>query len=181
MDQRIPHELLHILLFQTTGAGFYNLPTWLSEGLASNAELYPNPDYHLLLDNAVENDTLLPISLLCETFPRDASNAILSYAQSASFTSYLYRTYGKSGLQDLVGAYANGLDCENGAQVAVGKSLSELDRNWQSEELSTNVVLSTMNNILPWLILLLTVLAVPVGIAISRARQKSDILSKDNH
>ena len=52
MERQIPHELMHILLYDTVGEGYVNLPAWLSEGLATVAELYPNPDYLVLLENA---------------------------------------------------------------------------------------------------------------------------------
>lgn len=173
MEQRIPHELMHVLLYQSTDLGYTNLPTWLNEGLASLAELYPNPDHRILLDNAIQRDSLLPISSLCKTFPRDASNALLSYAQSASFTRYLHDTYGTSGLQALVTHYANGLDCEHGAQVALGKSLTQLERQWRRDALAENIALSALNNLLPWLTLLVAVLVAPIGLLIYRLRQRA--------
>ncbi len=78
IEQRIPHELAHIALFKSTGLGYYNLPTWLNEGLASLAEIYPNQDYQVLLEHAIETDSLLPMQSLCNGFPRDASSALLS-------------------------------------------------------------------------------------------------------
>ncbi|MRS03156.1 hypothetical protein EG832_08030, partial [bacterium] len=45
MERQIPHELMHILEYQVTGPAYNQIPVWLLEGLASSAELYPNPDY----------------------------------------------------------------------------------------------------------------------------------------
>ena len=70
MQQRLPHEIMHVALFQATDLGYENLPIWLSEGLASLVELYSNPDYRFMLDYAVENEELLPILSLCQGFPR---------------------------------------------------------------------------------------------------------------
>jgi Peptidase MA superfamily len=172
IDQRVPHELMHVLLFQFTDPGYANLPTWLNEGLASQVELYPNSDYPILLEEAVKRQTLIPMVSLCQTFPRDASNALLSYAQAASFTKYLYNTYGTTGLVDLVKAYANGLDCQRGAQHALGLNLTQLERGWRSDVLAIDVVQSAVNNLLPWVILLLAVLAVPAFIAIRHLRYR---------
>jgi len=98
IQQRIPHELMHVLLYQSTDPGYANLPIWLSEGLASLVELYPNSDYQVLLENAVEKDSLIPMAALCPSFPRQASSALLSYAQAASFTRFLHNSYGTNRL-----------------------------------------------------------------------------------
>ncbi|MBN1146954.1 MAG: hypothetical protein JXA78_06850 [Anaerolineales bacterium] len=172
-EQRIPHELMHIMLYQATSLGYANLPAWLNEGLASMAELYPNSDYNILLDDAVQRDGLLPMNSLCNTFPRDAAGALLSYAQSYSFTNYLRDTYGTTGLQRLITNYANGLDCENGAQAALDRSLSQLEREWRRDELAENVVLSALNNLLPWFVLLFAALAAQIGLFIHRLRARN--------
>jgi hypothetical protein len=172
-EQRIPHELLHIMLYQATNPGYVNLPTWLNEGLASIVELYANPDYKILLNDAVQRKSLLPMTTLCSTFPRDAAGALLSYAQSASFTRYLYDTYGTKGLDALVTNYASGMDCENGAKAALGKDLKQLERDWRRDVLSQNSGKTALNNLLPWIILLGTVLAVQLGLFINRMRTRT--------
>ncbi len=85
MERQVPHELMHLLLYQWLEQGYGGLPTWLNEGLASIAELYPNPDYLVLLDSALGKDNLLPINSLCQSFPRDASSAYLAYADDIPF------------------------------------------------------------------------------------------------
>jgi hypothetical protein len=161
-ERRIPHELTHIALYQTTRQGYNNLPVWLNEGIASLAELYFNPDYRIMLENASEQNTLIPIASLCNSFPRDNSGALLAYAQSAAFTQYLHNTYGVTGLQSLVDTYANGISCEKGFKSALGISLAQADRQWQRDALSENVTLSALTNLLPWLLLLELILATPL-------------------
>jgi hypothetical protein len=141
--------------------------------LASIAELYPNPDYRILLNDAVQRNNLLSMSSLCDTFPRDAAGALLSYAQSASFTGYLRDAYGTNGLRALVTNYANGMDCENGAKAALGKDLRQLERDWHRDVLSQNISRTAFNNLLPWIILLGTVLIVQMGLFFSRMRSKT--------
>jgi hypothetical protein len=87
IDQRIPRAM-HILVYQLPIPD--TLTPAVDEGLASQVELYPNSDYPILLEDAVKREALIPIASLCQTFPRDASSALLSYAQAASFTKYLY-------------------------------------------------------------------------------------------
>lgn len=172
IEQRIPHELAHIALFQATGLGYYNLPTWLNEGLASLVEIYPNQDYQILLEHAVETDNLLSMQSLCNSFPRDASSALLSYAQAASFTNYLYDRYGSAKIGELITIYANGVSCENGIKSALGESLSQLESQWKRETLEENTALKTFQNLLPWLALLVLILGTPLIIVIYRISSK---------
>ena len=170
IEQRIPHELAHIALFQSTGPGYYNLPTWLNEGLASLAEIYPNQDYQVLLEHAIETDSLLPMQSLCNGFPRDASSALLSYAQAASFTRYIYDRFGTAKIGELVSSYANGLSCDNGVKSTLGLTLSQLESQWRREALEQNVALKAFQNLLPWLALLVLILGTPLALAIYRLR-----------
>jgi len=169
-EQRIPHEIMHVLLYQSTRLGYDHLPVWLNEGLASLAELYPNSDYQILLEEAAARGGLIPIASLCDAFPRDASNALLSYAQAQSFTKYLHNTYGSSGLESLILAYANGLNCDQGPQQVFGKSIKQLERGWQAEVLSENILLKAFLNLLPWLIILVAVLGPFLILGLLRTR-----------
>jgi hypothetical protein len=170
VEQRIPHELMHVMLYKWNPLGYPNLPIWLNEGLASNAELDPNPDYRILLEDAAKMNSLIPLPKLCSSFPRDAYGALLSYAEAASFVKYLHDSYGVPALQTLVTAYANGLDCDRGAEQALGKSLVQLERNWERDELSQDVAPKAFLNMLPWIILLLAVLSAPLILALLRLR-----------
>jgi hypothetical protein len=172
MEQRIPHELMHILLYQAVGPTYTNLPTWLNEGLASIAELYPNPDYQILLEDAYEKDALVTISSLCQPFPRDAYSANLAYAEAASFTRYLQQQYGSSGLSALVQGYADGLDCDRGVEMGLGKSLLQLERDWRKAIFSENPNQVAISSLMPWLSLLILILLAPLGLAISRLRSQ---------
>ena len=167
MERQIPHELMHVLLFQTAGAGYSNLPTWFVEGLATMAQLYPTPEYQVLLENGIKNNSLLPISTLCQGFPAHASGAYLAYAEAAYFTRYIYHQYGSSGLERLVANYSNGVDCERGVELALGVTLSRLENQWLKESLGAHSVsvLDKSDQILPWFFLLAVVLVMPLGAA----------------
>jgi Peptidase MA superfamily len=172
MEQRIPHELMHILLYEAVGPTYTSLPTWVNEGLASIAELYPNPDYQILLEDAYEKDALLTISSLCQPFPRDAYSANLAYAEAASFTRYLQQQYGSSGLSALVQGYADGLDCDRGVEMSLGHSLLQLERDWRQAVFFENPNQAAMSSLMPWLTLLVLILLAPLGLAISRLRSQ---------
>lgn len=161
MQQQIPHELAHVLLYRYVGENYNLLPIWLLEGIASLAELYPNPDYQLALERAVEKNTLMPISALCVPFSRDASQAFLSYAEAASFTRYLHTNYGISKLDLLIHTYADGISCEAGALQVYGQSLAYLDARWQESALGANLLGVALRATAPYLIILAIILAYP--------------------
>jgi hypothetical protein len=172
-EQRIPHELMHVLLYRSLGEGYGNLPAWLNEGLASTAELFPNLDYDVLLDDAYRQGKLISMAGLCKNFPREAAGALLSYAQSASFVNYLYKTYGRDGLEAIIEQYVDGVDCEIGVQNALGVSLSQLEQGWRRVRFGENVALIAFKKLLPWLALLAVVLITPISLMLAWQRQRS--------
>jgi hypothetical protein len=162
METLIPHELAHVMLYRSVGDGYAKLPLWLSEGIASLAELYPNPEYEHALITASQNGSLLPIKDLCDTFPLDASRAYLAYAESQSFVRFLRDTYGASNLLSLTSAYADGLSCEQGVVRALGTSLANLYTRWRESELGANVVGVFFREMMPYLGLFIFILLLPL-------------------
>jgi len=172
MERQIPHELMHILLYQHLKSGYNNLPVWLNEGLASVVELYPNPDYLFLLENASQKDSLLPFSSLCQAFPRDASGAFLAYAQATSFTRYLHQQYGSQQLEALVQNYSQGMDCERGIQVTLNSSLTQLERRWRLGAFGENALGAALLKLLPWLVILAAAILIPLALSFSNLRKR---------
>lgn len=172
MEQRIPHELMHIMLYRSIGPGYQNVPAWLREGMATLAEIYPNADYDRVLADAVTNNDLIPLKDLCVSFPAEAGQAFLAYAESRSFTNYLHDTYGSTGLQNLLRSYADGVDCERGTERAFGVSLTNLESEWRSSVLGQNAFLSALQNISPYLVLLCLVLIIPLIGVVSSLRKR---------
>jgi hypothetical protein len=161
MEQRIPHELMHVMLYRAVGAGYRNIPAWLSEGTATLAEIYPNADYDRVLLDAAESNSLLSLSSLCASFPADTGQAFLAYAESRSFTDYLHQTYGSSGLLKLASSYADGVHCERGPELAFGVSFSSLENRWRAARLGQTPILPALQNLAPYLVLLCIVLGIP--------------------
>jgi hypothetical protein len=169
IERQIPHELMHILIYQRVSNAYTRLPMWLSEGLASIAELYPNPDYLAMITSAQVKDTMLPMESLCSAFPRDASGAYLAYAQATSFTRFLYRNYGSQGLDSLLQTYQDGLGCTRGVEVAFGASLAQIEREWLSDAFGENPVSGAVSNLTPWLVLSGAVLLAPLVVILLNA------------
>lgn len=162
METFIPHELAHVMLYRSVAEGYDSLPVWLNEGIASLAELYPNPDYDQALMTASKNGSLLAIEDLCDAFPLDASRAFLAYAESQSFVRFLRDTYGTPGLFSLASAYADGLSCDQGMVRALGTSMASLDTRWRESVLGQNVAGVFVRNMLPYLGLFVFMLLIPL-------------------
>ena len=174
MEERIPHELMHVMLYRQVGGGYVNLPAWLREGAATLAELSPNPDRDRVLTEAADRDGLIPLSDLCASFPAGAGEAFLAYAEARSFTNYLLTTYGSSGVSNLASAYADGVDCERGPERAFGVPLSQLERDWRASALGENALGATLSTSVPYLFLLCLVLFIPFIAILSMTRKKGD-------
>jgi hypothetical protein len=172
LEQRIPHELMHILLYRQLGAGYKNLPVWLNEGFATLVEINPTSDYdRVLLDYSSRNE-LIPMLDLCASFPSDSASAFLAYAQARSFSTYLRDTYGAPALLNLAQVYATGIDCETGIQGALGYPLSQLDETWRESALGQNVAGVAFRNMIPYLVLLLLVIIVPLLVGLNSAKKE---------
>jgi hypothetical protein len=180
MERLLPHEMTHILQYQYVGEAYSKVPTWLLEGMATDAELYPNQEYQQSLDKAESSNSLLSMANLCGPFPRDLSGAILAYAQSASFVHYLYQNYGGSGLLSLLDEYKDGLGCEEGFRAAFNQSLSQAEFQWQQNSLGQDVNRLALQNLAPYLLIALLIL-IPVVISLlTAARRKPPQEGNDN-
>jgi hypothetical protein len=156
------------------GASAENLPSWLNEGVATLAEINPTVDYGLVLQGASARNELIPLVDLCGSFPADSAQAFLAYAEARSFTTYLRDTYGAPALLTLARTYTEGVDCENGAQRALGVSLSQLDINWRESVLGQNIWGVAFRNLLPYFVLLALLIFIPLIVGMNATRQKVD-------
>jgi len=171
MEREIPHEIMHMVESQAAGDGYARLPTWLTEGTASLAELYPNPDFQRSLSKAAETGNLIPLNLLCNGFSHEASSAFLSYAESISFVQFLSDRFGSSGLQTLVHKYQDGLGCSEGVQAAFGVSFDQLEARWKQEVLGINAQVLAWKNLSPYLLLSLLIFLPPIGLGLWNRRK----------
>jgi len=171
LERDVPHELVHILLYQRMGDQYHNLPTWLNEGLATLQEGVPNPAYIFELDRAARENALLSMNSLCASFPISEEDALLAYAQSASFTQYLLDIYGVGGVALLLDAYQEGTSCEGGVQRVYQRPISQLESEWRWTTLSNPNLLDFAQPLLPWFLLGLSVI-VAFGIVLFLSRRQ---------
>ncbi len=164
LQREIPHELTHLLIYQTTGDHYRNVPTWLYEGLAVMNQAQPDPGFPAALAAARDAGTLLSLSSLCGPFPADPAQAQLAYAESESVVRYIRDTHGAPGLTALLGAYADGLGCAAGVDRALGVSLAALEEGWLRDSLLTGPISAPPRvvDLTAWVILAAVVLVSPV-------------------
>ncbi len=171
LERDIPHEITHLLLYARLGSSYPNLPAWLGEGLASLLEEQANPAYRFELERAVGENALLPMESLCSSFPMSESDALLAYAQSASFTQYLLDVYGMGGILQLLDAYQEGVSCTGGIQRIYQRSLSQLESEWRTLHLQAPSLWQKISPILPWgLLVALVIILLLIGV---NARSRS--------
>ena len=173
IDRQIPHEVSHIYLYRKIGDGYYNLPRWFNEGLASINENVINPDYLTLLYRADETNSLIPIDQLCASFPQTSSDFILSYAEAAYLTDFIYSKYGKEGIEAMLASYADGASCDGGVQEALGISLADLETQWKRATFSqASLQMENISGFTPWLVILGMILLIPIIMIIINSAQK---------
>lgn len=167
MERQIPHELAHIALYQLTGEFAYDhLPLWLNEGISSLVEPNPNSEYRIALERSAPGGNLIPMENLCASFPSDASNAFLAYAQSASFVRFYFQKFGATGLSALIEQYKNGVGCLEGVQTATGSSLTTLQSRWQQEALGINPTALALQNLAPYLVIAVLLFLLPLSLGL---------------
>jgi hypothetical protein len=171
IERQIPHEITHVRLNQYLENGYHDIPVWLNEGIATLAESFPNSDYKIIITAGYENHALFSFASLCESFPPNASDINMAYAQSDSFVRYIYQEYGANGLQSLLDAYKEGYSCENGPSESLGISLTQLERQWYFETFG-EAQPTSLNGIIAWSILFLVVFITPITSILLSARQK---------
>jgi Peptidase MA superfamily len=172
MERQIPHELMHISLFSALGPAYANLPAWLNEGLASMAELYPNPDYQGLLENAYRSGELQPFSALCRAFPAETDQALVAYAQSASLSRYIFDQYGPGAFEEILAYLLQGKDCQDAVEASLGINLVQLDNQWRQATFAEKAWRGALRGLLPWAAILFIVLAGPVLLMLGMIRRK---------
>jgi hypothetical protein len=174
MDQKIPHELAHILSYELMGERYTRLPVWLREGIAAQVELAANPNYPLALTQASNQGALLSIESMCAAFPPESGRLFLAYAESESFTRFIINKFGQTGLLALTSAYGDGLNCKQGMQQAYGQSLATVEAEWRASVLGENAGLTAFTNLFPYLAVLVVLLTVSLVSAFTIKKPQND-------
>lgn len=128
----IAHELGHMVVHQAVFGPFGDLPTWLDEGLAMDAEADDlRSDLADRLDWAIANDALFSVRSIGSSFPTNADDAALCYAESYSLVQFLLDQYGRDKLLELLGVFSNGSTYDDALLEVYGFDLDELNTLWR--------------------------------------------------
>mgnify|MGYP001128210732 CR=1 FL=1 len=98
--------------------------------------------------------------------------AVVVVAPLVRFAIERPREYFARELVALIQAYADGLDCEQGASQALAMPLSEVERDWRSSELGEDRGAVALLNLFPYLAVLGMMLLIPLAYTVIPARPK---------
>jgi len=114
------HELTHVLVGQLSFSCLSDMPPWLDEGLATWGEGGPDKDQQQLFNDALKNNTLLPVRSLSGSFAEDPTKANADYAQSYSLVKYLIKQGGQDKMLTLLRALRDGSTVDEALQQVYG-------------------------------------------------------------
>ena len=132
LNEVVPHEISHLYFFQATNREHASPPNWLDEGLAGYNEFASHQFDWILVKNAIRQDKLIPLADLRDAFSGDDDQVALSYSESTTAVEYLIEMYGEQGLNDLFSAYQEGKTSEEAFQRAFGRTVSEVEMDWEA-------------------------------------------------
>lgn len=174
IERQVPHEVAHAMLYQAASEnGYAQLPIWLIEGIASNAEAYSDPQRGDMLQASYSSGALIPLPALCAALPQDAETARLAYAEAASFVAYLRASFGVAGVGALVEAYASRGDCVNASIEVLGKDLAGLEADWLAATFNPKSGWESRLEQLPWASVALSALAAAALACLLRRRSRN--------
>jgi hypothetical protein len=124
------HEFTHIALGRAF-RGREKIPRWLDEGLA----MYESREWNLsrvsTMTRAVLTDSLIPLSEITHSFPREAERAELAYSESFYLISYLISQYSKESFHRFIKKYSGGKELEEVLMEVYGIRFEELEERWR--------------------------------------------------
>lgn len=127
----MPHELTHLVFHQLIAQGI-TAPTWFDEGLAVYNQTFREPELQARWEKALALHSLLRLSQISDHFPADADQAYLAYAQSWQLLDYMYTTFGKPRMVQLIKLMNNPQTTfEQDLKQALGVDQLHLENQWR--------------------------------------------------
>lgn len=126
------HELTHVLVGQLTFSCLSDIPTWLQEGLAVYGEGGPDEASSKLFDEAVKENTLLPVRSLSGGFSEDPAKAGVSYTQSYSLVEFLIDQYDQAKMIELLDTLRTGSTVDEALQKVYGFDIEGFEDAWRT-------------------------------------------------
>src|SRR5713101_2868058 len=127
----LPHELTHLVFHQLVAQGI-TAPTWFDEGLAVYNQTFREPELRARWEKALALRSLLRLSQISDHFPADADQAYLAYAQSWQLLNYMYTTFEKPRMVQLIKLMNNPQTTfEQDLKQALGVDQLHLENQWR--------------------------------------------------
>jgi hypothetical protein len=142
LQRDMPHELTHLVFHQLIAPDI--TPTWFDEGLAVYNQIYHESDMLVRFKTALYDHNLLHLNTIAHSFPADADQAYLAYAQSWQLVTYMYQTFGLPKMTALVHDMDNpNQNFDADMRQALGLDVAHLENQWhialgQAPTLSAN-------------------------------------------
>src|SRR5262249_8776716 len=133
------HELVHIFNLEQT---HFQVPHWLTEGLAVTNEGFPRPpQWNQLLRERVPAKNLMNLDTIDPGFirPQSPLDWHMAYCQSQLYVEYLQKKHGPRSIGELLNAYRDGHDTASAIAKVCGvdkKTFEEGYRTYLGEVLA---------------------------------------------
>ncbi len=131
LDEVFRHELAHVALEDAVKGK--HVPVWFNEGLAISLSGERAPARLQTLWSATLSGTLIPLSDIDRSFPRDNFEVSIAYAQSADFMRFLTRKSDQVRFAAMIERVRDGQSFERAVSEAYGSDLRRLEFEWRSE------------------------------------------------
>ena len=128
----VAHELGHLVIGRLVYGPFGWLPTWLNEGIAMNAEGALSENFQDRLDQAISNNTLFSVRSIASSFPSDANEAVLCYAESHSIVEFLIDSYGSEQFLYLLDLFKQGVTDDEALLRVYDFDTDGLNEDWKA-------------------------------------------------
>jgi hypothetical protein len=129
----VPHELTHLVFATAIANPYHEPPHWLNEGLAVYLSESYAQSYRSSVEEAVRNDSIIPLAGLVGAFPTSRERFFLGYGESVSAVDFVVRTYGRDALVGLIRSYAKGVSDDEAFKTAFGVDTAAFEAAWLAD------------------------------------------------
>lgn len=131
LDDVFRHELAHVALEDAVGGK--HVPVWFNEGLAISLSNELAWARRQTLMSATLSGTLIPLSDLDRSFPRENHEVSIAYAQAADFMQFLRRRSDHARFVSMIDRVKDGQPFDRAIGDAYGSDLRKLEFQWRSD------------------------------------------------
>jgi len=173
IDETFRHELAHVALEDAVGGR--HIPVWFNEGLAISLSGELAWARRTTLINATLSGTLIPLSDLDRSFPRDNHDVSVAYAEAADFMQFLMRRADHARFVSMIERVREGKAFDRAIAEAYGSDLRKLEFQWRTDlERRFSIIPALTGGGLIWVL----VMGVLVYAYVRRRRRTKAILEK---